>query len=466
MDRYYHQRLAWGSCESFSGAEELDAHGFECTRVTVPIDYAEPDGETAQIAISRHRASGDRIGSLLTNPGGPGGPGLAGIPQLLAETPLAERFDVIGVDVRGLGASTPKVTCRTPEEHRAHREDPVWDRSPIGIAQTEKRFRDYVADCVRRTDPKLLAHIGTADVARDFDVIRGVLGDEKLTYFGGSYGSRLGSTIAETYPDRVRAMVLDAAIDPTATMLDPVAMATGFQNAFNAYAADCTRSPDCPLGTDPSRATAEFRALTIPLQNQPVPAADGKNLGYLGATGAVLNLLYQPSLWPVITKGLNQLRKGRGDALAGVTEFFESSVERDLQQAVLCGEEPRITDHVTATVLDLRTRAAAPITDDGRATGLTPLPVCAFWPFPPFSQPHVPNTAGLPKTVVVATTGDPATPYAGGRNLARYLDAALITYEGTQHGAAFRGTACVDEPLIRYLTDLTPPPAETTCSPS
>ncbi len=461
MDRYYHQPIAWESCESYSGADMLGGAGFDCARVTVPLDYDRPEGDTARIAISRHRASGARVGSLLTNPGGPGVPGLT-LPMMLAKTPLAERFDLIGIDVRGLGASTPTVTCRTSEEHRAHREDPIWDLSPAGIAATEQRHRDYVADCVRRTGVDLLRHIGTADVARDFDVIRAALGDDKLTYFGGSYGSRLGSTIAELYPDRVRAMVLDAPIDPTAAILDDVATSAGFQHAFEAYAADCAHSPDCPVGTDPARASDSLRELLTPLQQHPAATADGRGLGWMGAMGAVMNSLYSPQLWPVITRGLTELRTGHGDTFARMTDFMEGMVQRDLQRAVLCGEEPRV-DRATANETDSRTRSVAPAFDDGRATGQFPLGVCEFWPFEPFAQPHVPDTRGLPKTVVVATTGDPVTPYQGGRNLAKYLDAALITYQGTQHSAAFQGVSCIDQPLVRYLTDLAVP-AEITCA--
>ncbi|MFI5777341.1 alpha/beta hydrolase [Nocardia sp. NPDC051570] len=465
IDRYLHQRPDWESCENYSGGGKLGASGFDCAHVTVPIDYDKPEGDTARIAISRHKALGARIASLLTNPGGPGVPGLASLPQRLAKTPLGVHFDLIGVDVRGLGASTPKVICRTLEQARAHREEPTWDLSPTGIARTEQQQRDLVADCVRRTGTDLLRHIGTADVARDFDVIRSVLGDEKLAYYGGSYGSRLGSTIAEMYPDRVRAIVVDAALDPTAPIVDEVGADAGLEHAFETYATDCAHSDECPVGTDPTRAPASLRELVTPLQQHPAATSDGRGLGYRGASTAVINALYTPEAWEIITKGLNELRDGHGDLLARFTDIIEGVIGRDLQHAVLCGEEPRLADRATAADLDRRTRTVAPAFDDGHATGQAPLPLCAFWPFPPFTQPHVPDIHGLPKTVVVATTGDPVAPYAGGRNLAHYLGASLITYEDIKHGGAFDGISCIDEPLTRYLIDLMPPPAETTCRP-
>ncbi|MEV0340186.1 alpha/beta hydrolase [Nocardia sp. NPDC050713] len=464
LGRYYDQHVAWGSCADFPHGAELAAGGLECGRVTVPLDYAEPDGATASIAVSRLPARGERVASLLTNPGGPGSPGIV-MPLMFAKSEVAQRFDVIGVDVRGLGASTPKVVCLTPEEYQAERNELDVDYSPEGIAQTERENRDYVAKCVQRTGVDVLANVGTRDVARDFDVIRAALGDEKLTYYGGSYGTRLGSTFAEMFPDRVRAMVLDGGVDPATDMVDAVVFSRGFQQAFDAYAAECAKAPDCPLGTDPARATAAFHALVLPLIDRPAATADPRGLGYRDALSAVANSLYNPAGWPGITEGLKELADGRGDALLAFADVIASPsiVERDLQQAVFCLEEKRVTDRAEAAELDRRTRSAAPIFDDGRGTGQAPLGVCAFWPVPTNSQPHVPSVSNLPKVVVVSVTGDPATPHEGGKNLARALGASLVTYEGVQHGVFGQGVACVDEPVSRYLIDLTPPPEGLVC---
>ncbi|MFE3544697.1 alpha/beta hydrolase [Nocardia sp. NPDC059177] len=465
MAKFYRQTLQWSSCADFAGGAAIADAGFQCTRVMVPLDYADPDGPVAQIAISRRLADGAKVGSLLSNPGGPGAPGL-GFMAAFASHPIAQRFDLIGVDVRGLGASTPKVVCSTAAEFQAQRTDLDNDFSPAGIAQTEQEHRDYVARCVERTGVDVLGKVGTADVARDFDLIRAVLGDAKLTYFGGSYGTRLGSTLAEMFPDRIRAMVLDGGIDPAAPMIDWVNFSAGFQRAFDAYAADCATAPTCPVGTDPARATEALRALLNPLIDRPATTTDPRGLGYLDALSAVTNSLYSPLAWPGITAGLTELAQGRGDKFLALADLFASSgvVDRDLQTAVLCLEEPRVTDRAVAADLDRRTRAVAPIFDDGRATGQAPLDVCAFWPLPTASQPRTPTPTGLPPVVVVSTTGDPATPHQGGVNLAHALDASLITYEGVQHGVVGQGVACVDDAVLRYLVDLTPPPAELRCA--
>ncbi|WP_067720641.1 alpha/beta hydrolase [Nocardia yamanashiensis] len=465
LDQYYQQTVQWGSCAGFSSEKELSAAGMQCAKVTVPLDYAKLDGDTAQIAISKLPAGGAKVGSLLTNPGGPGGLGLA-FPITLSKTAVAQRFDLIGVDVRGLGSSTPKVVCHTPEETAAERVDLDIDYSPAGIAQTERENQDLVNRCVERTGLDFLAHVGTIDVARDFDVIREALGDEKLNFYGGSYGTRLGSTIAELYPTRVRAMVLDGGIDPNDYMVDPVTYLAGFQRAFEAYAADCVKAADCPVGTDSVRATERFRALVNPLVEHSIPAGDQRTLGYADAVVGAKGALFSSQSWPALTKGLTELSKGRGDILLRLSDvFFDGgAVELDLNQAVLCREDKRITDRAAAADLDHRIRAAAPIFDDGHAPGdQAPLDVCGLWPLPVTGQPHVPDVTGLPQVVVVGVTGDPATPYAGGVKLAQALGASMVTYEGVQHGVFGEGVACVDDPVTRYLVDLTPPPADLHC---
>ncbi|MFC9892276.1 alpha/beta hydrolase [Nocardia sp. NPDC127579] len=455
LDRFYQQQLTWGSCADFAGAEAAIKAGMECTRMLVPIDYGRPDGDTARIALSRQRSRGAKIGSLVTNPGGPGGPGLE-MPAVLADSPLADRFDVIGMDVRGLGASLPRLDCRSSEQLAVERQLLGFSHAWGEIDQVEEENEGFVNSCVQRSGVNLLAHIGTVDVARDIDVLRAVLGDEKLTYFGVSYGTRIGSTYAEMFPTRVRAMVLDGAIDPALNIADPVIDGAAFQQAFDAYAADCTKAPDCPLGTDPARTTEAFHGLTRPLL-APEVFADPSKLTYFDVLPIVINSLYHPRFWPDLTRLLTAVKTGASFAIAEGALQLGGETGDFVHKAVLCLEEVRVTDRVTATDLERRYRAAGPIFDSGEAVDQIPLDACAFWPVPPNTQPHRLQAPGLPKTVVVATTGDPATHYQGGVNLARALGGSLITYEGVQHGAVFDGVPCVDEPVMRYLNELVVP---------
>ncbi|MEV6273747.1 alpha/beta fold hydrolase [Nocardia sp. NPDC051832] len=459
LDRFYQQQISWGSCAGFEGTEEAEVP-MECARVTVPIDYADPDGDTAQIALSRMRARGAKIGSVVTNPGGPGGPGLI-MPAALAASPLADRFDVIGMDVRGLGASTPRLDCQDSEQLAVERQLLGFSNAWGEIDQIEEEHEDFATSCVQRSGLDLVAHVGTVDVARDLDVVRAALGDEKLTYFGVSYGTRLGSTYAELFPTRVRAMVLDGGIDPARNIDDSVVDGAAFQRAFEAYSADCAKSPDCPLGTDPARATEAFRALLKTLR-EPAVLLDPDKLGYSDVLSITINALYHPRFWPELTKVLGIVR--RGESFPFEEGSFSPGGENGdyVHKAVLCLEDARVTDRAVATDLERRYRAAGPIFDPGELPAEIPLDVCAFWPVPPNTQPHQISAPGLPKTVVVATTGDPATHYQGGANLAKALGAALLTYEGFQHGAVFDGVPCIDEPVMKYLNELVAPP-DTRC---
>ena len=192
----------------------------------------------------------------------------------MAPRGLARRFDLVGLDPRGVGASTPAIDCLTDAERDAERADVDVDPSPAGVSATEQENRDYAQRCTQRVGADVLAHMGTRDAARDLDVLRAALGDAKLTYLGYSYGTRLGSTYAEDFPQNVRALVLDGALDPNQSTIDrSVAQAAGFQAAFDAFAAECTGRRGCPLGTDRGQAVARFQALTRPLIDRPSRSA-------------------------------------------------------------------------------------------------------------------------------------------------------------------------------------------------
>lgn len=471
LEKFYSQKPSWGSCDDYETDEPLSS-SLECARISVPIDYDNPDGDEAQIAISRSPASGDRIGSLLFNPGGPGLGGLSMAATVGSGTAVEERFDRIGFDPRGIGASTPTIRCLTPAENDAERQDLDIDESPAGIAETEKEEKEVADKCAERSGTNLLAHVGTREVVRDMDIIRAVLGDDKLNFVGYSYGTRIGAAYAEAFPEKVRALVLDGAVDPEADPLDElVKQFAGFQKAFDDYAADCAESSQCPLGTDPANANRNFRALIDPLIDRPARTTDPRGLGYNDAQTGVLQALYSPQLWRPLTTGLKELQEGRGDTLLGLADLYSGRLDdgtysnlNDAFEAIRCVDDPRITDRAKVGETNLRIREVAPFLDDGKGTGQAPLDSCVFWPVPNTGEPHTLSVPGLPKVVVVSTPDDPATPYQAGVNLARQLGASLITFRGTQHTVALSsGERCVDDAVIDYLTDLTPPAPDLTC---
>lgn len=461
--------IEWGTCDQSGDLPK----GAQCGSIAVPVDYSKPDGAVAQIALIRFPAAGQRIGSLVMNPGGPGESGVDGAATALESLPAGvhERFDLVGFDPRGIGASTPALRCNTDAENDAERTDPYVDFSPAGIAHIEDTEKQYVQRCVDKMGTEFLANVGTVNVAQDLDRIRAALGDDKLTYLGYGYGTLIGSAYAEAFPDRVRAMILDGAIDPTADPMESeVEQSASFQQAFNDYAADCATKPDCPLGTDPAKAVGVYRSLVDPLVAKPALTKDPRGLGYQDAAAGTVQALYSPSTWKDLTEGLRELTGGQGDSLLALADSYMERDENghysnstDAFTAIHCVDGPPVTDRAKVAEQDRRERDAAPFMSYGEFTGGAPLWVCAFWPVPPTSAPHRPSVTGLPPVLVVSTTGDPATPYQAGVDLAKDLGGSLLTFDGTQHTVVFQGAACVDGYAEKYLIDLTLPPPDAKC---
>ncbi|MCE3555606.1 alpha/beta hydrolase [Pseudonocardia sp. RS11V-5] len=475
LEPFYTQVLAWGPCLPLADDDherELFATpGLQCARLTVPLDYTKPDGRTAEIAVLRMPAGHDRIGALVLNPGGPGGSGVD-LAAAFAKGGGGGPFDIVGFDPRGVGKSTPAIDCTTDAEWDAVRAEPPRQALAEGTAATEDKARQMAEHCVQRSGgADVLANAGTRDVARDLDVLRAALGDQKLTYLGYSYGTRIGATYAEMFPGNVRAMVLDGAVDPRQTRAEAsIAQMAGFQKAFDAYAADCTRHDGCPLGADPARTTAEFQALTRPLVDHPVAVSDGRTLSYSDAVIAVVASLYDPAEWPDLSKALVALRAGDGTALMTAADRYydrrPNGSYRNDQEALMvvnCVDGDRMTDRAQRVELERRTAEVAPFADSGLPAGDGALDTCAMLPVTPTSQPHLPHAEGLPPTMVISTTGDPATPYQAGVDLAAALGSRLVTVEGTRHTAALQGNSCVDSAVVGYLVNLTVPQQDLHC---
>ncbi len=308
-------------------------------------------------------------------------------------------------------------------------------------------------------------------MAKDLDAIRAALGDDKLTYLGYSYGTRLGAAYAEAYPNKVRAMILDGAVDPNADQIEEeIRQAAAFQQAFDNFAADCATSPDCPLGTDPAKAVDVYHSLVNPLVKKPAKTKDPRNLSYNDAIVGTILPLYSPSLWRHLTQALTELKGGTGDTMLAMADLYMGrdaqghyNNSTDARVVINCVDKPPITDRAKVVDEDRRTRLAAPFMSYGEFTGLAPLDTCAFWPVPATSSQHQIKVTGLPPTLVVSTTDDPATPYQAGVDLAQQLGGSLLTFEGTQHTVVFQGNKCIDDIAARYLVDVTVPPPNTRC---
>jgi len=456
--------LSWGSCRQILHSP-ADVPTAQCGSVPVPVDYNKPGGAQVQLAVIRIPATGPRIGSLMVNPGGPGASAVDMVAAMgpgLASSEVSRRFDLVGFDPRGVGHSTPELRCQSDADFDAYRRDPMVDYSPAGVAHIEQIYRQIAQRCVARNGQGFLENVGTAAVARDMDAVRQALGDDQINYLGFSYGTELGTAYVERFGDHVRAMVLDGAIDPSVGPIDQnVNQEAGFQTAFNDYAADCARSSDCPLGTDPAQFVARYHQLIDPLVARPAATSDRRGLGYSDAMTGTFNALYAPQLWKFLTSGLLGLRRGTdpGDLLTLADEYYGRDAHghynnsQDAFNAVRCVDAPDPTDPAAWADADRRIREAAPFVSYGQFTGQAPRDLCALWPVPATSSPHPAAAVAPGKVVVVSTTHDPATPYQAGVDLARQLGASLITFEGTQHTVVFNGNDCVDDAVIRYLVD-------------
>lgn len=461
------QELDWGPCDG--GPSEA-----ECATYEVPLDYDEPEGERIEIAVKRMAATGDDvIGSLLVNPGGPGGSGYDFVDHasFIVSEQVRERFDLVGFDPRGVGRSTP-ITCLPAEElddfigGEAESADGDGDMSELteaGVADMEEGSREFVEAC-QANAPDLMLNVGTVNVARDMDVLRALLGDEKLTYLGASYGTHIGAHYAEQFPDRVRALVLDGAVDPTLDQLDlSVAQATGFETALRAFVEDCLTRTDCPLGgngdsvEDGVAALDGFLARTArePLHN----SMDDREINRARAELGVLAALYSESWWERVREGLDDaMSDGDGTVLLqlgdelysrGDTQEYENSTAALI--AVNCSDSPSprgVEAYVEAG-------EESPIFGPSLAWGALP---CAFWPEEAVYDGGPLDAPGAPPIMVVGTTRDSATPYAWAEALAGALESGfLVTRDGDGHTGYRMGDACVDRMVDAYLIDLEVP---------
>ncbi|MFD8009713.1 alpha/beta fold hydrolase [Streptomyces sp. NPDC058955] len=466
LRKYYGQRLAWRDC----GVE-----GFQCATLRAPLDYARPDGPEIKLAVSRVRASGpgQRIGSLLVNPGGPGGSavdylqGYAGIgyPQ-----PVRARYDMVAVDPRGVGRSEP-VDCLTGPEMDTYTQ---VDQTPDDTAEVDAlaaSFRRFAAGCEKRSGA-VLPHVSTVETARDMDILRAVLGDERLHYVGASYGTFLGATYAELFPGRVGRLVLDGAMDPSLSALDLNRDQTaGFETAFTAFAADCVTRPDCPLGTGSVAAAGEaLRTFFRATDTEPVPTGEDRELGESLATTGVIAAMYDEGAWPQLREALTRAIGGEGSALLALADsYYEREPDGSYANLMFANAAVNCLDLPPAYQDPAGAARAVPSFDKASpvfGTGLAWAALnCTYWPSEATGRPHRITAEGAAPILVVGTTRDPATPYKWAESLADQLSSGtLLTYEGDGHTAYGRGSDCVDTAINTYLLEGTPPTEGKRCS--
>ena len=451
--------LAWRACGS----------GFQCATLTVPLDPAKPALGTVGIAITRHRATGsNRIGSLLVNPGGPGASAVEFLKGTYATYPktLREHFDLAAFDPRGVGLTAPVRCLSTAQLDDYFHLDPVPD-SPAERQQLAAGNKRLTDGCEARS-ARILPYVSTKVVAQDMDRVRAALGDARLTYLGYSYGTAIGAAYLDQFPTRVRAMVLDGALDPTTTWDQLLAgQSKGFDVALDAFLANCQRT-GCAFRRSVSGDLGKaFDALAAKVERQPLPGRGARTVGPGEFTLGVGAGLYSRSNgWPAIAQALADAENGDGQLLLELNDSYldrrsdgyENTDEANF--AVNCVDRP--WPRAEKPYYDLAARVGRSYPRFGPAIALSGLG-CATWPVPPTGTPHAVSGAGSPPVVVIGTTRDPATPYAWAQALARQLArGVLLTHEGDGH-TVFRNGApnCILRPVDDYLVSLKVPAAVT-----
>jgi pimeloyl-ACP methyl ester carboxylesterase len=444
--------------------------GFQCSTITVPLDYATGSGamELSLVRLPARDASA-RIGPLLVNPGGPGASGVEFVRDNLDAFPsnIRRRFDLIGFDPRGVNQSSG-IRCIDNLDPRADL-DPSPDTSPE-LRALINDARSYAKACERRNGD-VLPHLSTDDVVRDLDSIRISLREEKISYLGFSYGTLIGALYADRYPDRVRAMALDGALDPRLTLTQlRTGQARGFEGELNRFLANCARRSNCPLGRG-SQVRRNFEAIMRRIERTPLRSlrtSDKRRVGPGIAWSAILGSMYSREAWPVLELALAYAAQGDGSVFLAVSDPYRgrkrNGTYSNMQDAYLantCLDFKAPTQ--TGAYATLAKRLARISPHFGAFAVYTDLP-CAFWPETGVRTPGRVSAKGAPPIVVVGTTGDPATPLAWARALANELDSGvLVTHQGDGH-TAYAASGCVRDLLVRYLVTVKAPKEGTVCS--
>ncbi len=461
---FYAQRVSWHDCGG----------GFQCGTVHAPLDYARPDGQRITLSVLRLPAEGQRKGSLLINPGGPGGSGVDFVRDAARQfgADLRKNFDLVGFDPRGVNASRPAVRCLTSKDLDRFFATDTSPDDPSEVQDLVKVSRGWADQCKEKI-PSVLPYVGTVNAARDMDILRSAVGDRGLTYFGASYGTYLGAFYADLFPHHVRAMVLDGAVDPKLSGdAINIEQAKGFDTAVAAFAADCVKTVDCPLGTGSTHAAlARLSHLFQQTDKKPLKnnLGDGRvvdeSLVELGVAAA----LYNKQTWPILRLALKSAIEQNdgttllrlGDLLVERNKDGSYSNQSEANMAVNCVDKPYARTLGPWQAVAAKAKKVAPLFGQFVVWGTLP---CAYWPAVVKTQPKPLHAVGAKPIVVVGTTRDPATPYKWAQGLATELKSGiLLSLDGDGHTAYLQGNPCITSAVDRYLINGTPPKKGTMC---
>lgn len=468
LAKFYGQTLSWASCET----------GMQCATATAPLDWSKPTGATIKLALIRHLATGTSLGSLFVNPGGPGGSGydfLASGVESAVDATLAKNYDIVSWDPRGVGRSTA-IACGSAKTLDHY----LFDLGPNDVVdsqvgtdkwfdESDKLTTDFGAQCAKGSGD-LLAHVSTLDTAKDLDMLRADLGQKKLTYLGYSYGTFIGATYADTFPQKTGKLVLDGAVDPAESYVDVVvSQSKGFESALRAYVANCLTQKTCPFTGTVDQAIAKISALLDSLDTSPIKNSDGRELGGATMQTAIDEPLYSKSYWPYLDQLFTSVFKGSAAVAFSLADSYYDRSQDGTYSSNL------IVAFLATTCLDYPAKAsrAESRAEAKRVAGEAPLfgedagysaHGCYGWPVDAVRTPAPIAAKGSSDILVLGTTNDPATPYANAVSLSKELqNGHLVSYTGEGHTAYNGDSTCIDETVDAYFVSGTVPATDPHC---
>jgi len=456
------------SSNPFGWKDLATATGVQTGSLRVPIDYRDPSKGTFDLFVARHLATkpSKRIGTLLVNPGGPGfgGSDFAVHADGVYSAALLERFDIIGWDPRGSGKSTPAIDCIDDYD----RYFASTDITPDNEAERQQIIdlaKEFETNCAEK-NAKILQYVGTNNSARDMDSIRRALGEEKISYFGFSYGSELGAAWTTLFPSTVRAAVLDGAADPTSDFLTSgLQQSAGFEKSINTFLKRCSAKKSCLLHNG-GNAEKAFDDLMLSLDNTPIPSRPGRPTVTRGvALTAVAEAMYSETSWPELEKALADAIRGDGIGLLDLYDsYFQRQSDGTYDNSIEAFQTISCMDSAERlTVAQEDASAAKFIAVAPRfAPGTTGSYFCTF--YPPTQDSRVTITGkGAGPVLVVGTTGDPATPLSSTENMAKALEQGVLLVVTADQHTGYSVNQCSTNAVDNYLLKLTVPAAGKRC---